>query len=90
MSENIEPDELTQEDIDNLINDPFGRSEITQLELNLLDHINSLQSENKRYREALERIANEKEIHEKFNQVRLCCKWQDIANKALNNKQGNE
>ena len=34
-------------------------------------------------RMALERIANETEVHTKLNQVRLCCKFQDIARAAL-------
>ena len=39
--------------------------------------------EEERLRKALLEIANEKEIHTKLNQERLCCKFQSIAMEAL-------
>jgi len=42
----------------------------------ILDHY-------EKYKAALEEIANEKEIHTKLNQERLCCKFQHIAINAL-------
>jgi hypothetical protein len=34
-------------------------------------------------RAALKKIADEPEVHTKLNQERLCCKFQDIATRAL-------
>lgn len=56
----------------------------------MLDTIDALQSqlstalsEKSAYREALREIADETEIHTKLSQFRLCCKFQDIARRAL-------
>lgn len=43
----------------------------------------AIQSEVGRLREALEQVAGETEVHTKLNQERLCCKFQDIAQRAL-------
>lgn len=36
-----------------------------------------------RLEKALHEIADDRTVHTKENQVRLCCKYQDIASKAL-------
>ena len=42
-----------------------------------------LVQETERLKDALREIVNEKEIHTKLNQERLCCRFQSIAMEAL-------
>ena len=52
-------------------------------ELSYIHQIAELKHMNKKLTKALEEIAEEKEIHTKLNQERLCCKFQGIAMEAL-------
>lgn len=47
------------------------------------DEVAELREQLATARAALQEIAGEDEIHTKLNEVRLCCKFQDIAVRAL-------
>lgn len=50
----------------------------------------ALEAELAKAREALEQIAGDDEVHTAENQTRLCCKFQDIALRALQDKEAKE